>query len=107
MVKEETVKRAAIGFAVIALLFVFAGCPGIPDVSELKAQVETQQLKITELEGQVETLTAERDSLQALLDKEEGGNGEKPPRQGTGTSGQGKPKPPPKQGSGKPPRSGR
>ncbi len=90
----------ATGFAVVALLFLVAGCPMGQNVSELKVQVEEQQQKITEFEGQVQTLTAERDSLQQLVDElsaEKGGPGEKPGEK------PGEPKPKP----GKPPRTGR
>ncbi len=99
-------KKVAIGLSVIALLFVFAGCPGMKDTGELEAKVEQQQQQITELEGQVETLTAERDSLLKVIGEDDGGNGSgsKPPREGQGSggsSGGGSGTP------GKPPRTGR
>ncbi len=65
--KEDIVRRVLAAFAVIALLFVVAGCPGAQKIKDLESQVATQQQKITELEGQVAKLTAERDSLQKVV----------------------------------------
>ena len=98
-------RKAVAGFAVVALLLVVAGCPGGPKVKDLEAQVGDLQQKITELEGQVVVLTAERDSLQGVIDKLGGDNGKKPlpptkkGSSGGSSSGGRKPLPPTKKGS--------
>lgn len=60
-------RKTLAAFAVVALLFVVAGCPGAQKVKDLEAQVAAQQQKITELEGQVATLTAAKDSLDKVI----------------------------------------
>lgn len=91
-------RKAAVALSVIALLFVVAGCPGQQKVADLEKQVADQQMKLTELEGQVQKLTAERDSLAKLVTEMEQ---TKPGRKAVGGStGGGEP-------SGKPARTGR
>jgi outer membrane murein-binding lipoprotein Lpp len=80
------VKKAAVGLAVVALLFVVAGCPGQQKVADLEKQVADHQMKITELEGQVQTLTVARDSLQKLVTEMAQPEQGKPPRKGSGGS---------------------
>lgn len=96
-------KRVAAGIAALALLLVFAGCPGMQDTAELEKQVEEQAQKIVELEEQVEMLTAANDSLMALLGEEESGGetgGNTGGSSGGSSGGQsgGTPKKPPRQG---------
>jgi len=71
---------------VIALLFVVAGCPGQQKVADLEKQVSDQQMKLTELEGQVQKLTAERDSLAKLVTELQQ-TGKPPRKAGGGGSG--------------------
>jgi hypothetical protein len=94
-------KQIAAGIALVAMLAVMAGCPGGQNTADLEAQVQAQQGKIAELEGQVQQLTMERDSLMKVIADmgEEGGS--KPPRTGGGSTGGTTPPP------GKPPRTGR
>jgi len=85
------VRKALAAFAIVALLFVMAGCPGGQKVKDLEAQVETQQQTISELEGKVQTLTVEKDSLQKVIVELEkkvpakSGGAVKPPIQKGGT----------------------
>ncbi|OYD17419.1 hypothetical protein CH330_00170 [candidate division WOR-3 bacterium JGI_Cruoil_03_51_56] len=60
-------RKVTTAFSVVALLFLFAGFSGCKKTSELQAQIDQQQQKITQLEGQVQTLTVARDSLQNLV----------------------------------------
>ena len=60
-------RKALATFAVIALLFVVAGCPGASKVKDLQAQVAAQQQQITDMQGQVQKLTMERDSLAKVI----------------------------------------
>ena len=87
----------------VDLVILVAGCPGGQKVSDLEAQVQDAQQKIAELEGTVQTLTMERDSLQKLVDEKMGGKplktGREPGKQITPSGKTGEP--------GKPPRTGR
>ncbi len=84
-------RKAAVALSVIALLFVVAGCPGQQKVADLEKQVSDQQMKLTELEGQVQKLTAERDSLAKLVAELQEPAGKKPGQTGRsgGTGGTG------------------
>ena len=102
--KEEVVRKALTAVAVLSLLFVI-GCPMGGDTAALDEKIENQTEKITELEGTIEGLTAEKDSLMKVIEEmgaKSGGSsgGSKPPR--TGGSGGGQ-----TGGGGKPPRTGR
>lgn len=79
-------RKAAVALSVIALLFVVAGCPGQQKVADLEKQVSDQQMKLTELEGQVQKLTAERDSLAKLVTELQQ-TGKPPRKAGGGGSG--------------------
>ena len=97
-------RLAAASALAVALVIVVAGCPGGQKVSDLEAQAQEQMQKIAELEGQVQMLTMERDSLQMLVDEKDGG--EKPASTGGGSGKQITPTK--KTGEpGKPPRTGR
>lgn len=60
-------RKVVAGFAVIALLLVVAGCPNPQQITDLQKQVADAQMQITELEGTMQRLTVERDSLQTLV----------------------------------------
>lgn len=98
-------RKAAVVLSVIALLFVVAGCPGQQKVADLEKQVSDQQMKLTELEGQVQKLTAERDSLAKLVTEWQQTG--KPPRQATGGGSSGGSTGGGGEQSGKPSRTGR
>jgi len=86
--------------AVLSLLFVI-GCPQGTKTAELEAQVQQQQETITGMETQIQTLTAERDSLMKVITEMQAKGGtQKTPGTGGSTGGT---QPPP----GKPPRTGR
>jgi outer membrane murein-binding lipoprotein Lpp len=102
--KEEAMRLMAASALAVALVILVAGCPGGQKVSDLEAQVQDAQQKIAELEGMVQTLTMERDSLQKLVDEKMGGG--KPPKTGREPGKQITPSK--KTGTpGKPPRTGR
>ncbi|MFO7675353.1 MAG: hypothetical protein R6X12_03440 [bacterium] len=60
-------RKLVAGFAVAALLLVVAGCPNPQQITDLQKQVADAQMKITELEGTMQRLTTERDSLQTVV----------------------------------------
>jgi len=61
------VRKVLAASAVIALLFVVAGCPAGQNVTELQNKVSGMEQQITELQHQVQMLTMERDSLQTMV----------------------------------------
>jgi outer membrane murein-binding lipoprotein Lpp len=94
------VKKVLAGFALVALLIVVAGCPNPQKITDLEKQVADGQMHITELEGTVQTLMMERDSLQKVITDM---MAKKPGTGGTGGTGGGTggrvPLPPTKKGS--------
>lgn len=62
-------RRLITGFAVAALLIAVAGCPNPQKIADLQKQVADAQMQVTELEGTMQRLTAERDSLQVLVEE--------------------------------------
>lgn len=90
-------KKAMAAAAALALLLV-VGCQ-VGNVKELEDKIAEQTQKITELEGQVQMLTAEKDSLVkviAEMEAKKSGTAKTPAGGGTQSN-------PP----GKPPRTGR
>lgn len=61
-------KRLIAAMAILAVVFVM-GCQDTKKVTELQGQVDKYMQQITELEGQVTVLTAEKDSLVKVIDE--------------------------------------
>lgn len=91
--------------AAVALVAIVAlvGCQDTKKVTELQGQLDQANQKLTELETNVQTLTAERDSLQTVIGDMMAKTPAKPPRTGSGTKQPGGTTQP----AGKPPRTGR
>jgi len=64
--EEEDVRKLVAAVAILAVVFM-VGCQDTKKVTELQGTVDTQMQKITELEGQVQKLTVERDSLAKVI----------------------------------------
>jgi outer membrane murein-binding lipoprotein Lpp len=64
--KEENVRKLIAAAAILAVVFVL-GCQDTKKVTELQGQVDTMKQQITDLTAQVAKVTMERDSVIKLV----------------------------------------
>lgn len=65
-IKEEDVRKLIAAAAILAVVFVL-GCQDTQTVTKLQGQVDEMEKQITEMTGQLQVVTAEKDSIAKVL----------------------------------------